>query len=115
MISEESVIVSDRKWRVSTGPIVFDGLRNGEFYDARLEKPGWNDKGYDDRGWGYAVVVPGPGGVLKSQQMTPIRVTRTIVPESVKEVKPGVFVYDLGQKYPEGLDKGHGPPEPLSP
>ncbi|NLX71030.1 MAG: family 78 glycoside hydrolase catalytic domain [Clostridiales bacterium] len=93
----ESVIVTDRKWRVSTGPIVFDGLRNGEFYDARLEKPGWNDKGYDDRGWGYAVVVPGPGGVLKSQQMTPIRVTRTIVPESVKEVKPGVFVYDLGQ------------------
>ena len=38
---EEKVIVSDKKWRWNTGPIVFDGLRNGETYDARLEKPGW--------------------------------------------------------------------------
>ncbi|SHF23644.1 alpha-L-rhamnosidase [Caldanaerobius fijiensis DSM 17918] len=93
----ESVITTDRQWRVSTGPIVFDGLRNGEFYDARLEKQGWNDVGYDDSEWENAVIVPGPGGVLKSQQMTPIRITDTIVPKSVKEVKPGVFVYDLGQ------------------
>lgn len=93
----ESVITTDRQWHVSTGPIVFDGLRNGEFYDARLEKQGWNNVGYDDSEWENAVIVPGPGGVLKSQQMTPIRITDTIVPKSVKEVKPGVFVYDLGQ------------------
>lgn len=93
----ETLIVTDRQWRVSTGPIVFDGLRNGEFYDARLEKQGWNDVGYDDSTWEKVVIVSGPGGVLKSQQMTPIRITDTIVPKSVKEVKPGVFVYDLGQ------------------
>lgn len=93
----ELLVVSDHRWRVSTGPIVFDGLRNGEFYDARLEKPGWNEANYDDSEWEYAVIVPGPGGALRSQQMTPIRVVDTIVPKSVKEVRPGVFVYDLGQ------------------
>lgn len=93
----ETWIVTDRQWRVSSGPIVFDGLRNGEFYDARLEKTGWNDVGYDDSNWENAIIVAGPGGVLRSQQMTPIRVTKTIVPKSVREVRPGVFVYDLGQ------------------
>ena len=32
-------LVSDGSWRVTAGPITFNGLRNGEFYDARLEKP----------------------------------------------------------------------------
>lgn len=94
---EEKVIVSDKKWRWNTGPIVFDGLRNGETYDARLEKPGWTKPEYDDGDWKPVTIVPGPGGVLHSQQMTPIRITETIVPVSLKEVRPGVWVYDLGQ------------------
>ena len=94
---EERVIASDTQWRCSTGPIVFDGLRNGETYDARLEKPGWTQPDFDDADWAPAVVVPGPGGALRSQQMTPIRVNQTIEPVSVREVRPGVWVYDLGQ------------------
>jgi len=94
---EETTILSDGSWRWSAGPIVFDGLRNGETYDARLEKPGWAEPGYDDSNWKDVTVVPGPGGVLRSQQMTPIRVTETIVPVSLKEVRKGVWVYDLGQ------------------
>jgi len=94
---EETTIVSDRSWRWSTGPIVFDGLRNGETYDARLEKSGWAEPGYDDSDWKDVMVVQSPGGILRSQQMTPIRVTETIVPVSLKEVRKGVWVYDLGQ------------------
>ena len=94
---EEEIIISDQRWRWSTGPITFDGLRNGEIYDARLGKPGWATSTYDDSDWKNVIVVPGPGGVLQSQQMTPIRVTDTIVPVSLKEVRSGVWVYDLGQ------------------
>lgn len=37
----QTVLSSDDTWKVSTdGPITFDGLRNGEYYDARLELPG---------------------------------------------------------------------------
>jgi alpha-L-rhamnosidase len=93
----ETVIVSDNTWRSSTGPITFDGLRNGEFYDARLEKEGWNMPDYDDSDWKHVRIVPGPGGILRSQQLTPIRITKTIEPIGLNEVRPGVWVYDLGQ------------------
>jgi alpha-L-rhamnosidase len=94
---ERLTVRSDREWRGSSGPIVFDGLRNGEHYDARLERPGWDAPGYDDRDWLPAIVVPGPGGVMRSQQMTPIRIVATHAPITLHEVKPGVWIYDFGQ------------------
>ena len=33
-------ICSDAAWKASSGPIVFNAIRNGEWYDARLEQPG---------------------------------------------------------------------------
>ena len=35
----EQLVVSDGSWRASNGPIIRDGIRNGEAYDARLEMP----------------------------------------------------------------------------
>ncbi|MGB4183998.1 MAG: glycoside hydrolase family 78 protein [Caldicoprobacterales bacterium] len=93
----QQVIVSDTNWLGTTGPIVYDSLRNGETYDARLEIEGWTEPGFNDQDWERVKITRPPGGILKSQQMTPIRVTQTITPISVKEVKPGVWVYDLGQ------------------
>lgn len=94
---EEQIIASDTNWRGATGPIVFDSLRNGEIYDARLETYGWAEPDYNDRDWEKAILTHSPGGILQSQQMTPIRMTETITPVSLKEVKKGVWLYDLGQ------------------
>ena len=77
---EEQIVVSDVDWRAAESPIVFDGLRNGEFYDARKEKRGWNQPGYDDRAWISAKIVKSPEGVRRSQQMAPIKVRQTIRP-----------------------------------
>ena len=90
-------IASDTAWLASTGPIVFDGLRNGETYDARQEKPGWDAPGYATDGWTAARLVPSPGGGMRSQQHTPIRVTGTLKPVSRHEAKPGEWIFDLGQ------------------
>lgn len=94
---EEIVIMSDRSWKVSTGPILFDGLRNGEYYDARLKIPGWNMPNFDDSRWQNAVITAGPGGVLRSAQLPPVKITKTIEPVRLWEAKPGIWVYDLGQ------------------
>lgn len=94
---QQQVIASDSTWKVSKGPIVMDAVRNGEQYDARLEKAGWSCPGYRDEEWEQARFVRSPGGTLKSFQMTPIRVTETIRPVSLREAAPGVWVYDLGQ------------------
>lgn len=90
-------VASDDSWQVATGPILLDGVRNGEVYDARLERPGWDAPGDRSTGWRPAVVVDAPGGVLSAQMFPPIRVTETLAPARITEPRPGVFVVDFGQ------------------
>lgn len=93
-----SECVSDASWRLTTsGPIRANNDYDGEEYDARRELPGWSSPGYDDSQWQPAALVAAPGGVLSAETMQPIRVTGTLKPISVKKIKPGVFIYDLGQ------------------
>lgn len=91
-------VCSDTSWKATCdGPITFNALRNGEFYDARKELAEWDMPGFDDSGWSNALIVRSPGGILRSNQMEPIRVVQTIRAVSYREVSPGVYVYDLGR------------------
>ena len=54
------LVASDPSWKVAEGPIRFDGLRNGEIYNARLEREGWAKPGYDDAEWQPAAEIHGP-------------------------------------------------------
>ena len=90
-------LVTDGSWKATNGPIVSDSVYDGETYDARLEKRGWAEPGYDDSSWNAAQVVPGPGGKLAAQLQQPIKVTRDIVPVALTNPVPGVYIYDLGQ------------------
>ena len=47
--------------------------------------------------WTPVQIVAAPGGVLSAEMQQPIRVTETLKPVSVTEIKPGVFIFDLGQ------------------
>jgi alpha-L-rhamnosidase len=89
-------ISSDSSWKWSTGPIVFNCIRGGETYDARLEKPEWNQANYSDSKWNFAVVVPAPKGRLRAQQMPPLRITESVKPVKLTEPRPGIYVFDLG-------------------
>ena len=91
------IIASDENWTCSQGPIRYDGIRNGEHYDARMEMPGWSTPAFDDSRWQRAVVVDGPKGKLTAQYLPPIREMAEIKPVSVTEIRPGVYVFDLGQ------------------
>ena len=90
-------IISDQSWTCSQGPILYDGIRNGEHYDARREMPGWSTPYFDDREWLKAVEVEGPRAKLRAQSIPPIRQMQEIKPVAVHEVRPGVYVFDLGQ------------------
>jgi alpha-L-rhamnosidase len=90
-------VVSDESWKLtSDGPILTSGEFDGEEYDARKELRGWDKNGFDDRTWQPARLVS-PPGKLSAQMTQPIRVTETLRPISIKEAKPGVFIFDLGQ------------------
>ena len=68
------LLISDESWKGTTGPVVFDGLRNGETYDARLELSGWLAPDYDDSAWENAERVKPPGGIYQEQTMPSCKV-----------------------------------------
>lgn len=91
------ICASDPSWRAATGAILFDGLRNGETCDARLEPGGWTENGFDDSLWEQAAIVSPPGGILSPQFQPPCKVMRTIRPVDFWTTRHGATVYDAGQ------------------
>jgi alpha-L-rhamnosidase len=121
--TSETVTTSDRTWKYyGRGPVVYSSLDFGEVYDASRESAvsGWTTAVYNDGQWKPAVAVPlegttysgpdggGRGGAptvpftfermsLIGQIGNSAGVFRTLAAKSVKEVRPRVFVYDMGQ------------------
>jgi len=92
------VIGTDATWQTTTGPIVRNNVYLGEHYDAQREVKGWN--GTRPAGtWKNATVTSGPSGTLHAQLQPPIRVTRTLTPTRILEIKPGVYIADMGQNF----------------
>ncbi len=91
-------VASDESWKLtSNGPIRANNEYDGEEYDARMELAGWSRAGFDDSKWETAQAVGAPAGMLAAQMAEPLRVTETLKPVSVKKLKPGVYIYDMGQ------------------
>ncbi len=90
---------TDNSWRIGESPITFSCVYGGEDHDARLEKPGWDMPEFDDRAWEQAVVLSGPGGVLRGFTFSapPIRAIERRLPVAVKRISRRVSVYDMGQ------------------
>lgn len=96
-IEGKNILHSDASWKSKTGPIVFDALRNGEHYDARLELGEWHSPGYDDKDWECAGAAWPPGGELHLQTMPACKVMSTIAPVQQKILPNGDLVLDFGQ------------------
>jgi len=90
---------TDGQWRSTLdGPVRWSDLLDGEGYDCRREMPGWDQPGFDDHAWSPAWTQPRNDVPLVSQLSQPVREIGELHPVSVKEVKPGVYVFDLGQE-----------------
>jgi alpha-L-rhamnosidase len=93
-----SHIVSNTTWKTSASPIIANSIYDGEIFDARKEKPGWNLPGYNDGNWNNAVKVSVPKSrKLSPQLMPPIRIVKTLYPISMSEPVKGIYVFDFGQ------------------
>jgi hypothetical protein len=92
-----TTVNSDTSWKYSESPITFNCVYGGEDYDARLEQPGWDKPGFDDKAWKPVVVQKGPKGILRPQLAAPVQVMRQYDIKSVKEPLVGIYVLDMGQ------------------
>jgi alpha-L-rhamnosidase len=91
-------IISDTTWKITAdGPITANNEYDGEVYDAEKEIPGWNKSGFDASKWIRAEKVTNPSAKLSAQMIEPIKIMQTLNPKSVKEIRQGVYVYDMGQ------------------
>ena len=104
---------TDSSWTCNTGPILASDFMMGETYDARREHAGWASAhwaagkarsplraaaaGMAALPWLPAREVAAPAVPLVAQHSEPVRVMERLVPLSVSEIKPGVFIFDLGQ------------------
>ncbi|WP_338533657.1 glycoside hydrolase family 78 protein [Paenibacillus peoriae] len=93
----ERIIVSDRNWRVSSGPLLMSELYHGETYDARLEMDGWASPGFADQDWVKATNANPPLSTLVAQENEPTRIIETIKPVAVIVTPKGETVLDTGQ------------------
>ncbi len=93
-----STIITDESWKLTTdGPTRKNNEYDGEYYDARMELDKWDSPGYDESGWINAELVDKPGEQLVAQPNEPIKVMEEIIPVAVNEIKPDVFIFDMGQ------------------
>jgi len=91
---------TDGQWRSTLeGPVRWSDLLDGEGYDCRREISGWDQPGFDDRAWQPVWSQPRDEVPLVWDRCQPVRVIREFQPVAVKEVKPGVYVFDFGQEF----------------
>ena len=89
-------VVSDTETLTAPSPVIFDDLHFGEYYDARLEIPGWNLPDFDDSGWSRAVPAEPPRGEARLCGADPITVRSVIKPVSVTKYTDDSYIYDFG-------------------
>ncbi len=96
---ERNVLVTDSRWQLAESMIRTAEIYNGEDYDARRERPGWDAPGYDASGWRAAAVGERPRERLVAQVDPPIRALQMLAVRTVSEPRPGVYVCDFGQNF----------------
>ncbi len=94
---QTQVVGTDGQWKSSTGPILMSDIYDGETYDARLEKPGWNRAGYDDHAWNGVRTLNGVAAALVAPVGPPVRRMQELKPVRIIHTPAGETVFDLGQ------------------
>ncbi len=94
--SEEKV-TSDASWKSSTGEVVGAEIYNGESIDARLQKEGWTQPGYDDSQWSGVQVADFDKNNLVAADVEPIRKHESFSPVRIFKTPSGEQVIDFGQ------------------
>ncbi|GAA1962945.1 alpha-L-rhamnosidase [Kitasatospora viridis] len=88
---------TDASWRAAFGPVLASGLLDGETYDAREERPGWSEPGFDDTDWSPVGPVPRDPATLFAPTGPPVRCTQEIAPIRITTLDADRLLVDFGQ------------------
>ncbi len=91
------IVATDNQWKAATGPILDSDIYNGETYDARLERPGWSQTGYNDQDWKGVAILESPKAKVVAPFGPPVRKIEEIKPVKLIKTPAGETVLDMGQ------------------
>ena len=91
------VVATDDNWKCATGAIIYSQVYDGEIIDARKEKQGWKESGYNDSDWSNVTVADHPKDVLLATVNEPVKKHETFRPVKVITTPAGEKVIDFGQ------------------
>ncbi len=91
-----ATVGTDGTWKTADSPLAAADIYQGETYDARAERAGWDTAGYGDGAW-PAVKVGTMKPNLVAQAGPPVRVDTVLHPVKLTQPKPGTYIFDLGQ------------------
>jgi alpha-L-rhamnosidase len=93
----KETIITDDSWRASYGEIREADLLMGERRDTRRAQSGWTQPDFDDADWAAPVTQDKVDIPVQAHPGEPVKIHEEITAVSVEELRPGVYVYDLGQ------------------
>ena len=95
----ETVLVSDESWLYSMhSPVIFNQLREGEHFDARLYDPAWKSLSYNDSDWHRVRRDENPpAGILRECTCEPIREITELAPIAIRQIGTKRYIYDFGR------------------
>ncbi len=99
VVNGKTVVCSDAKWKCTDdSAVIYNQLRSGEYFDARLYDPAWTILDFDDSAWGYAVsdTTP-PVGIFRETPCEPICADRIYPAIQMWDKGDGRYIFDLGQ------------------
>ncbi len=85
----------DENTKTHSSPIIFDDLRHGEYYDARLETENFDAVDFDDSSWNNSVIAEMPSGEQKLCEADAVTEVERINAVEILEFEDG-YVYDFG-------------------
>lgn len=84
--TRETISLDAADFHCKKGPILFNDLRSGVFYDKRLEETGWCEPGFtEDESWHAPLPAEMPRGQAKLCEAEPIAVTKELRPVSIRK------------------------------
>ncbi len=90
-------ITSDKKWKTSTGSVIFNSIYTAEHVDDRLEQSGWDKTDFVDTAWKPVIIRSAPSPIIVSQAMQPIRNVEEVPAISIKKLDDKTYLFDLGR------------------
>ena len=96
VIDGNTIAQSDSSWRVCDSPVTFNELRHGQYYDARLEIPGFAEADFDDSTWKHAAYSIPPGGKVTLETQPSCKVMQSYLPVAKYFVSSWETTYDFG-------------------